>query len=109
MNGSAGRGRLAVELAIISLVVTAGVVAVMYAVSSPWFDYAVEARAESARTNFVVFSAVLSALGTAAGWVVWLWWRRRADVDGQPDGPGPAARDGRRDPAPRSPRVGRGG
>ena len=87
MNGSAGRGRLAGELAIISLVVTAGVVAVQYAVSSPGFDHAVEDRAESARTNFVVFSAVLSALGTAAGWVVWLRWRRRADVDGQPDGP----------------------
>ena len=58
-----------------------------YAVASPGFDHAVEDRAESARTNFVVFSAVLSALGTAAGWVVWLRWRRRADVDGQPDGP----------------------
>jgi hypothetical protein len=86
MNSEGGRGRLAVELAVIALVVTAAAVAVIYAETSPGFDHAVEERAESARTNFVVFSAALSALGTAAGWVVWLRWRRRAGVDAQPDG-----------------------
>ena len=87
MNGGDGRERLAVELAVIALVVTAAVVAVMYAVASPGFDHSVADRAESARSNFVVFSAVLSVLGTAAAWVVWLRWRRRAGVDTQPDGP----------------------
>jgi hypothetical protein len=87
MNSGDRRARLAVELAVIAFVVTAAVVAVMYAVASPGFDHAVEDRAESARGNFVVFSVVLSVLGTAASWVLWLRWRRRAGVDAQPDGP----------------------
>jgi hypothetical protein len=88
MNASDGRRRLAVELAVITLVVTATVVAVMYLVASPGFDHAVEERAESARTNFIAFSMWLSVLATAAAWVVWLRWRRRAGLDTQPDGPG---------------------
>jgi hypothetical protein len=88
MNGSHGRGRLPVELALIALCVTAAVVAVMYAVASPGFDNPIEERAESARTNFTASSVVLSVLATAAAWVVWLRWRHRADVDAQPDGPG---------------------
>jgi hypothetical protein len=87
VNAAGGRGRVAVELAVIATLVTAAVVAVVYAVASPGFDHSIEERAESARSTFVVFSVVLSTLSTAAVWVVWLRWRRRADIDGQPDGP----------------------
>ena len=37
--------------------------------------------------SFIDAARVLSVFGTAAAWVVWLAWRRRARLDAQPDGP----------------------
>jgi hypothetical protein len=86
MSSRGGRAwRLAGELALLSVVVTAVVMSMVYALESPFFDD--PTRGETARKNFVNAARVLSVLGTAAAWVVWMTWRSRARVDAQPDGP----------------------
>jgi hypothetical protein len=77
--------RLAAELAVIALVVTATVTGSVYGLESPYFDHPF--RGEIAWWNFVTASTVLSILGIAAASLLWHMWRRRAALDTQPDAP----------------------
>jgi hypothetical protein len=77
--------RIAAELLVIALVVSAVVAGALYASASPDFDEAV--RGENAWRSFVIASLVLSGLGTVAAWALWFAWRRRAALDSQPDAP----------------------
>ena len=78
--------RIAAELLVIALVVSAVVAGALYASASPDFDEPV--RGDNAWRSFVIASLVLSGLGTVAAWVLWFAWRRRASLDSQPDAPG---------------------
>ena len=77
--------RLAVELLLIAVAVSAVVTGVLYAVEAHSFDHPTSGA--DAWRSFIDATRVLSAFGTAAAWVVWLAWRRRARLDAQPDGP----------------------
>jgi hypothetical protein len=77
--------RLAAELAVVALAVSAVATGAVYAQEARFFDS--PSRGENAWRNFVAGSIALSVLGTAAAWVVWLTWRRRARLAAQPDGP----------------------
>jgi hypothetical protein len=77
--------RIAAELLVIALVVSAVVAGALYAAASPEVDEPV--RGENAWRIFEIASIVLSSLGTLAAWAVWFAWRRRAALDSQPDAP----------------------
>jgi hypothetical protein len=62
--------RIAAELAVIALVVTATVTGSVYGLESPYFDHPF--RGETAWRNFVTASTVLSILGIAAASLLWL-------------------------------------
>jgi hypothetical protein len=77
--------RIAAELLVIALAVSAIVAGTLYAAASPDFDEPL--RGENAWRSFVIASLVLSGLGTLGAWVLWFAWRRRAALDSQPDAP----------------------
>jgi hypothetical protein len=77
------RLRIVVELLAIAITVVAIVTGVMYVLAAPDFDHPY--RGENAWRTFVTGSVVVSGLGAAAAGVLWLAWRHKAALDGQPD------------------------
>ncbi|MGD9527998.1 MAG: hypothetical protein AB7V44_14530 [Pseudonocardia sp.] len=79
------RLRVAAELLVLAAVVAAVATGSLYVTESGSFDHPV--RGGNAWQNFVAGSILVAVLGTAAGGVLWLAWRRRASLDAQPDAP----------------------